>query len=193
MKEFDQKALETAIIYVKRLAEGNNPINNQPLEEDTVLNNPNVIRCMYFVKEVLEEVYENNNKAKKSISKSRENAIKTFPEEVLEKFEYREDKGIASLISQIYEPVKGKGYKQVSPVIVNNRLIANGFIAEVYSEEFHKNIKVPSDKGIAIGMRSERLEYPGNSYMSIYYNKQAQEFLVSNFMKLLKGEEVMNL
>lgn len=191
MKEFDQKTLETAIIYVKRLAEGNNPINNQPLEEDTVLNNPNVIRCMYFVREVLEEVFANGGTVqKKETSKRKGNAIKSFPEEILTKFEYKEDKGIVSLLSQIYEPVKGEGYKRITPQVINKLLAANGYIVEVESEEFRKKIKVPSEKGIAIGMRAERLEYPTGTYISIYYNKQAQEFFVTNFMKLINGEVI---
>ena len=56
MEPVDLVKLETAIKYVERIAEGNNPVNNLPMEEDAVLNNPNVIRCMYFVKGVLEEV-----------------------------------------------------------------------------------------------------------------------------------------
>ena len=56
MKEFDKKTLETAIIYIRRLAEGNSPLNNQPMNNDTILNNPNVIRCMYFVRDVLERL-----------------------------------------------------------------------------------------------------------------------------------------
>ena len=56
MKWIDMNKLETAIIYVQRIADGNNPVNNVPVEADSVLNNPHVIRCMYFVKEVLEEV-----------------------------------------------------------------------------------------------------------------------------------------
>ena len=50
MESVDIKKLETAIAYVQRIAEGNNPINNTPADEDPVLNNPNVIRCMFFVK-----------------------------------------------------------------------------------------------------------------------------------------------
>lgn len=45
MESIDIKKLETAIIYLQRIAEGNNPINNMPAYEDTVLNDPNVIRC----------------------------------------------------------------------------------------------------------------------------------------------------
>ena len=57
--EIDLKKLETAITYVQRIAAGNNPVNNMPVEDDTVINDPNVIRCMYFVKDVLSEVYKN--------------------------------------------------------------------------------------------------------------------------------------
>ena len=59
MESIDMKKLETAIVYLQRIADGNNPINNLPADEDSVLNNPNVIRFMFFVKDVLEEVKRN--------------------------------------------------------------------------------------------------------------------------------------
>ena len=60
MELVDMKKLETAIVYLQRISDGNNPINNLPADEDSVLNNPNVIRCMFFVREILEEVKRNN-------------------------------------------------------------------------------------------------------------------------------------
>ena len=68
--DIDIKKLDTAILYLQRIAEGNNPVNNMPAEEDSVLNNPNVIRCMYFVKEVLEEVKRNDGFIGKKPKKS---------------------------------------------------------------------------------------------------------------------------
>ena len=189
MKEFDKKTLETAIIYVKRLAEGNNPINNQPMEEDTVLNNPNVIRCMYFVKDVLDEVYKNGGVVK-SVSRKQANAIDVFPKELLAQYEYREDKTINNIMIQLYEPVKDTEIRRITGKMMNDRLLAAGFITEIYSEEFKANIKVPTEKGFSIGMRSERMEYYAHSYMAIMYNKQAQEFLIANFEKIINGEAI---
>ncbi len=60
MEKFDMTKLDVAIKYVERIAEGLHPVNNLPVEQDEVLNNPNVIRCMYFVKEILEEVRRND-------------------------------------------------------------------------------------------------------------------------------------
>lgn len=58
--QIDMQKLEVAMKYIERIADGKNPVNNKPMEEDSVLNNPNVIRCMYFVKEVLTAVKEND-------------------------------------------------------------------------------------------------------------------------------------
>ena len=50
MEAVNLKKLETAILYIQRIADGKNPINNVTAEEDSVLNEPNiflkyVIRC----------------------------------------------------------------------------------------------------------------------------------------------------
>ena len=56
MASVDMRKLDTAITYIQRIAEGCNPVNNMVAREDSVLNNPNVIRCMFFVKEILDEM-----------------------------------------------------------------------------------------------------------------------------------------
>ena len=70
MELVEMKKLETAITYLQRMAEGNNPINNLPAEDDSVINNPNVIRCMFFVKDILEEVKRNDGYIGKRVRKS---------------------------------------------------------------------------------------------------------------------------
>lgn len=42
MEVVDTKKLETAILYLQRITEGHNPVNNMPAEEDSVLNNPDM-------------------------------------------------------------------------------------------------------------------------------------------------------
>lgn len=60
MDVVDTKKLETAILYLQRITEGRNPVNNMPADEDSVIHNPNVVRCMLFMKEILEEVKRND-------------------------------------------------------------------------------------------------------------------------------------
>ena len=87
MKQFEQSKLDIAIKYVERIAEGHNPVNNMSLENDDVLNNPNIIRCMYFIKDVLEEVRRN---AGIIGGKSSKEPTLPFPTEILDKFTYAE-------------------------------------------------------------------------------------------------------
>lgn len=58
MKRFDLEKLDKSIIYAQRMADGRVPYSNQPME-DGILNNPNVIRCMFFIEDVLKEVKAN--------------------------------------------------------------------------------------------------------------------------------------
>lgn len=191
MEQIDMKKLKSAIVYAQRIADGNNPINNRPMESDTVINDPNVIRCMYFIRDVLQKVYDNNGVISGVLKKSYR-ADRDFPYEVLNQFEYKEDKGINKLIEQIYAPLEGRGIKKISGARINTWMIKAGYLIEIYSDEFNNNIKVPTDKGKALGLRAERVVYQptGHAYISIIYNKQAQEFLVTNMEKILNGEVV---
>lgn len=182
------KKLETAIIYLQRIAEGNNPINNLPADEDSVLNNPNVIRCMFFVKDVLEEVRRNNGYIGK---KSKKSDKPDFPIEVLASFTYKEDKAISKFVEQINELINGDIYKKVNYKTITQWLKLNSFLQEEHSQEFDKTITVPTEKGIKLGIRAERRSNSrGVEYMLVIYGKQAQEYIVHNMEKILYGEIV---
>ena len=90
MGKFDSKKLETSIEYVKRMAEGRNPVNNELLEYDSVLNNSNVIRCLYFIEDVLKEVQKSNGKIG---TKSKR---QLFPLEHLNNYRYQKNVPISA-------------------------------------------------------------------------------------------------
>lgn len=186
MESIDIKKLETAIIYLQRIAEGNNPINNMPAYEDTVLNDPNVIRCMFFVKEVLEEVKRNGGYIGKKAKKSDK---VEFPMEILDDFSYKEDKAISKFVEQINELIDQNVYKKLSYRSIIKWLKLNNFLQEVHSEDFNKVITLPTEKGIQLGIRAERRSNSrGVEYMLVIYNRQAQEYIVENLDAILYGE-----
>ena len=182
----DMKKLETAILYLQRIAEGNNPVNNMPADDDTVLNNPNVIRCMYFVKEVLEEVRRNNGYIGKKAKRSDK---PDFPMEVLTAFAYREDKSISKLVGQINEAVDDAVYRKLTYKPILQWLRLNGFLIEEFRQEFNKTVTLPTEKGSQIGIRAERRNsLRGEDYMLVIYGKQAQEYIVQNMETILNDE-----
>lgn len=181
MKQFEQTKLDVAIRYVERIANGCNPLNNVPLEKDSVLDNPNIIRCMYFIKEVLEEVQGNGGVVGGTNGKAP--AI-PFPREILDEFVYTEDKSITHVLNQIYEPLNGMNIKKISAVKVTTILKEEGYLLEEENPETGKSRKVPSEKGKELGIYLVERTFNGQVYQSVTYNKNAQEYIVKLLRKM---------
>ena len=182
MKKVDLAKLDVAIKYVERIAEGCNPINHTPVENDDILNNPNIIRCMYFIKDVLEEIRYNDG----VIGGKRERAsVIPFPTKVLEDFTYKEDLSITHVLSQIYEPLAGMNVKKISVTKVTSVLKEEGDLLEERDPETGKLSKVPSDKGKVLGIYMAEREFNGRIYQTVMYNRSAQEYIVQLLKQII--------
>ena len=185
MKQFDQIKLDVAIKYVERLADGCNPVNNVPLENEDILNNPNIIRCMYFIKDVLEEVRRNGGVIGGKAGKA---PTFPFPIEVLDEFAYTEDKSITHVLNQIYEPIEDMNVKKISVTKVTAALKEEGYLLDEPNPETGKTRKIPSEKGKQLGIYLVEREYNGRMYESVTYNKKAQEYVVGLIKKLAEEQ-----
>lgn len=185
MEAVNPKKLETAILYIQRIADGKNPINNVAAEEDSVLNDPNIIRCMYFAKEVLEEVKKNNGYIGKKKSKK---DMLEFPVESLAFFQYREDKPVTKFVEQINEAVDTNIYQKFSYRWITQWLKKNEYLKEDFHEELQKVVTMPTEKGEQIGIRAEKKKsLNGNEYLLIVYGKEAQEFVMGHAEEIMEG------
>lgn len=188
MERVDLKKLEVAIKYVDRITKGCNPVNNLPLEEKEALNNPNVVRCMEFVKEVLEAIEQNDGiiDSKKTKAKT---AADEFPYEILKEFQYEEDKQITYFLKQIYAPIQDQNLKMIPTKCISDWLLANGYLQEEFSEKYEKKVKIVTEKGKEFGLYNEKREARGYLYLAVVYGKAAQEYIVENFEDIVKRQE----
>ena len=130
--QVDLAKLEVAIKYIDRMAEGKNPVKNVDVEDDSVLNNPNVIRCMYFVKEILEAVQENDG----VIGGRKAKPSKTpFPYECLSDFQYMEDTSIAHFMAQLKGLARDPNVHGIGTKPVTDWLKAQGYFGQIYGED----------------------------------------------------------
>ena len=182
MKQFEQSKLDIAIKYVERIADGCNPVNNVPLENDDILNNPNIIRCMYFIKDILEEVRRNGGMIG---GKSGTEQPLPFPVEVLNNFIYSEDKSITHVLNQIYEPIANLNVKKVSVTKITTALREEGYLVDETNPETGKTRKIPSVKGKELGIYMVEREYEGKIYQSVTYDRNAQEYVVDLIRKMV--------
>ena len=184
MKQFEQSKLDVAIKYVERIADGCNPVNNVPLENNDILNNPNIIRCMYFIKDVLEEVQRNDGMIGGKVGKE---PVLPFPIEILDSFIYVEDKSITHVLNQVYEPIANMNVKKVSVTKITAALKEEGYLLDEPNPETGKTRKVPSMRGRELGIYTVEREYNGRIYESVTYNQDAQKYVVELIRKLVEG------
>ncbi len=188
MEVVDTKKLETAIIYLQRIADGHNPVNNMPVDEDSVLDNPNVKRCMSFVKEVLEELRKNDGYIGRRPRTDRDKNKPDYPLENLKAFKYEEDKTITKIVEQLNSLADTTVYKKIVYNQITDWLKENGYLETKRDDYLGKNTTVPTEDGRAIGISSEFFNNPqGRSYIRVSYDQKAQEFIVKKMDKILQS------
>lgn len=186
MEVVDTKKLEIAIQYLHRITEGRNPVNNIPVDDDSVIKNPNVVRCMLFIKEVLEEVKRNDGYIGRRPRTNRDSSKQEYPLEALKEFRYSEDKSVTRLVDQINNLVDMTVYQRITYIPITTWLKQNGYLGEEQTEENGKKRTVVTDKGREAGIKSElRRNAKDQEYVYITYGRTAQEFIVSNMDKIL--------
>ena len=186
MEVVDTKKLEIAIQYLQRITEGHNPVNNIPVDDDSVIKNPNVVRCMLFIKEILEEVKRNDGYIGRRPRTNRDSSKQEYPLEALKEFRYSEDKSVTRLVDQINNLADMTVYRRITYIPITAWLKQNGYLGEEQTEENGKKRTVVTDKGRETGIKSElRRNAKDQEYVYITYGRTAQEFIVSNMDKIL--------
>lgn len=180
MKQFDLEKLDKAIIYAERMAEGKAPYSNQYVDNE-VLSNPNVIRSLFFIKEVLNEVKSNGGiVGAKKPKNPRTNAAASFPFGALKNFEYQYNKPVSHVLKQFVELAGDPTTPIITAAGVNSWLSANGFITKAVVNSAGKENWIPTEKGEELGLIAVKNGEPGREYVRLEYNKDAQEYLARN-------------
>lgn len=185
MEVVDTKKLETALLYLQRITEGRNPVNNMPAEDDSVINNPNVVRCMFFIKEVLEELKRNDGYIGRRPKANKDSTKMDYPIENLRNFVYTEDKPISKLVEQLNNTADMTVYKKLSYKPIIEWLKENGYLETKHTDQ-NRTVTMPTEKGRSLGIRAEARHNEKTSYDLILYSEQAQKFIVENMDEIMK-------
>ncbi len=185
MGQFDLEKLDKALIYVDRIADGKNPINNMPADNDDVMNDPNVIRCMFFIKDVLLALKENGG----VIGKASGIKKKEFPMESLSEYQFIETKTITRFTEQLNSVINEKEYKKLSYKVITDWLKKNGYLIEKEDNQLNKKVTLTTEKGQAVGItHSLQTSMNGTAYYRIEYDKMGQEFVLQNLSEIIKSQ-----
>ncbi len=169
----DIEKLNSAKVWIEKLANGINPLNDELVKDDDLINNVHISRCLFYVSELLSDIKAGTSverRSRKPFFLSAKDAV-NIPISV--------PNGIANFIKYVngYVP---EDMKSLSVSQVIKWLRNEGMMQEVQKEDGHKT-NLPTEKGNSIGITTEVQRNPeGLEYQRVVYNVGAQRFILSN-------------
>ena len=194
MGTYDLKRLEIAIQYIRRMSEGRNPVTNRPAPENEVLTNINVHRCLKFIDEVLTDVHKAGGTVGLVPTRTRTakaTLSETFPYEILDQYRYEQDQQISYFLKQLESYLPEDRKIPVPATAITNWMRENGYLEKKVINDTGKENSVPSKKGEQLGIYAEKGGVYPNEYYRVFYDENAQRFIIENFRRILTESEAI--
>ena len=190
MSTYDLKRLEVAIQYIRRMSDGKNPVTNRPAPENEVLNNMNVHRCLKFIDEVLTDVHKSGGTVGMISQRAHKQFVsEIFPYDALAQYRYLQDQQISYFLKQLEEYLPEGQKIPVPATTVTLWMRENGYLEKKVLNDTGKENSVPTRKGENLGLYMEKAGTYPNEYYRVFYNENAQRFIIDNFRRILTESE----
>ncbi|KGR79426.1 hypothetical protein [Ureibacillus manganicus] len=171
-----QKLSETKVL-IEKLANGVDPITDKPIQDESFLNNPKIVRTFYFLIDYIETQIEQK---KFPLRKPKKFKI-TY--EQLEKVELPTGKiGVNEFAKAINTVIDPQVSKKVTGQMINKKLKDLGILSETIDED-GKVITITNENSEGYGIESITKNFNGREYQKVVYNEVGKEFLLKNFME----------
>ena len=172
--------LETMIraeSYIRKMADGINPITGEPAADDDMVNNVRITRCLYYVSDILKQVIDNNGVITKKSSGSGKKAdffITDGQRAALTEFD--RPAYISELAERINALTEENNCKKFAAKWVTEYFVSIGLL---YYDDGSKRA---TDEGVSLGIISEkrRASYMPREYWVNAYTPEAQRFIIDN-------------
>jgi len=167
-----------------KLSNGIDPISDEVMPKDTVLNNVALSRNFFYVSDILRQVIENGGSvAKRSQNRSYLPPFK-LPTEQHSQIELTTTPAmIRQFTDRINSLIDENTMQKLKVTSITGWLVNNGFLCEEIING--KKRKKPTKEGESLGIYSEAREGQNGSYLAVLYNESAQKHIVSNLEQII--------
>ena len=171
--------------FIDKLANGINPIDDQPIAEYDVINDVKLTRCLFYVSDILRQIIENGGIVS---SKKKTKASFSVTQEQISGYSYSEFPiPVSEIAKRINELIDTDGRKKLSYRKITDWLLSINALTEKSMNG--KSKKHPTEKGGQIGISLETRNSAYGVYPVVVYNKEAQKFILDNIDAILKWED----
>lgn len=174
--------IERAKMYMDKLANGINPLDDTPIPDGDIVNHVRLSRCFFFVSDVLRRVIENKGVTPPPAKPKVPFALS--PEE-RSRFPFSETPLPASEIARRLNALTDReDMGKISYGIIVSWLMSTGFL-ELLSLPSGKSVKHPTHEGVKAGITLEKRTNSQGDYQVVVYDLQAQRLVVDNLEAIM--------
>ena len=181
--------IERAKMYMDKLANGINPIDDTMAPDDDLINNVRLSRCFFFVSDVLRQVIENGG-TRPAVNQKPKKLPLEIPIEKRSQFVYSEVPIPASEIAKrINALADNDAMQKLTYSGILTWLTEIGMMEWVITSD-GKHTKRPTEIGKETGISVEERTGSKGTYQVVVYNRAAQHFIVDNLDAILAAENM---
>ena len=177
------KIIARAQMYLEKLANGIDPLTNKEVPENDVVNNVRISRCLFYSSGILKQIIDNKGKFKLELP---DRAEFTITPEQLSRFDYSDYPiSISEITKRINDLVNTLYVKELKRGVISDWLTEAGMLSDIIVN--NKSRKRPTSAGQNIGIiTEERTSRQGRTYEAVYYNLNAQHFIIDNIDTIIE-------
>ena len=176
--------MQRAKVYMDKLAQGIDPISDQEMPEDSVLNNVRLARCFFYVSGILDQVIANGGNVKKTPKKN----FYVTEEELRRLNPSPEPIRITQFVELVMNAINDPDRKKLKTTTITDWLIEKGFLSK-QADTDGKSKRLPTAMGEQIGLAVKLREGQYGTYQAVYYSEEAQRFLLDHLQEMLQAEK----
>ena len=179
------ETMRRAKMYLDKLAQGIDPITNQEVPDDSVLNNVRLARCFFYVSDVLGEVIDNGGLIG---GKPKLQAFTISPDQLAQVQISPEPVRVTQLVDMIVAAVNNPQMKKLSTTTITNWLLEKGFLEKQMGPD-GKSRRIPTQNGMMLGLSTETRQGQYGEYQAVFYSAAAQQFVLDHLPDILTEKE----
>ncbi|HCY49751.1 MAG TPA: hypothetical protein DHU79_05775 [Clostridiales bacterium] len=174
--------------YIDKMANGQNPLTDEALPDDDLLNNVKITRCLFFVSSLLQELVDLKSGPQTTEQKHTYNKPKTTFEatkEMIDGFPYdnTHEMYIKQVVDYFNAFAEANGMRKVYTTAVLDWLTKNEYLLDVTTDG--ENHKAVSGLGKQYGVFSQlRKDSEGKCYSLITLNESAQRLVAEHINEI---------
>lgn len=179
--------INRAKTYIDKLANGVNPLTDEPVSENDIVNNVRISRCFFYISDLLRRFAEGGFPEAAKKGKKQPFII---TEEQRKRFEFSETPiSVSEIARRFNSAVNTEGAVQMRYSGITFWLIESGLLS-VDRREDGREVKLPTAVGMELGISQEVRSGANGSYTVVVYNENAQRYIVDNIDAILEAEKL---